>query len=263
MTLVSALGDAVEGVGERVAVDGEGVAQVLVEIRFELVQARQARLELAGHLLEFPGELAEPAVTDFAERVEHVGDLVHVAADAGEQGERAGELADLSDDVLDGDAAVLQSVREPFDQAYRFVDVGVELAVELVEERGELAAQRVDGGDGGVERLAQRFERELAGAFAQSAERGLHVGERALEGVAGGQCGSAEAFLHGVGECLEVDLAFGYHVGDLFRGFAEVFGEQLENGYAGAHELEHVVALQFASGGDAAEDGADVGEAAA
>ncbi len=62
---------------------------------------------------------------------------------------------------------------------------------------------------------------------------------------------------------FEVDLAFGHHVGDLFRGFAEVFGEQLEDGYAGAHELEHVVALQFASGGDAAEDGADVGEAAA
>ena len=100
-------------------------------------------------------------------------------------------------------------------------------------------------------------------AFAHPAERGLHVGERALESVAGGQCGSAEAFLHGVGECLEVDLAFGHHVGDLFRGFAEVFGEQLEDGYAGAHELEHVVALQFASGGDAAEDGADVGEAAA
>ena len=50
---------------------------------------------------------------------------------------------------------------------------------------------------------------------------------------------------------FEVDLAFGHHVGDLFRGFAEVFGEQLEDGYAGAHELEHVVALQFASGGDA------------
>lgn len=220
-------------------------------------------MQLAGQLLHARGEFVESAVAEFAERVEHAGDLVGVAADAGEYGERAGELADLSDDVLDGDAAVLQSVREPFDQAYRLVDVGGELAVELVEERGELAAQRVDGGDGGVERLAQRFERELAGAFAQSAERGLHVGERALEGVAGGQCGSAQSGLHGVGECLEVDLAFGHHVGDLFRGFAEVFGEQLEDGYAGAHELEHVVALQFASGGDAAEDGADVGEAAA
>ena len=106
--LVRALPDAVDGRRERVAVEFERVAQVLVEIRFELLQARQARLELAGHLLEFPGELAESAVTEFAERVEHVGDLVHVAADPGEQCERSGQLAETAGDVLNGDAAVLQ-----------------------------------------------------------------------------------------------------------------------------------------------------------
>lgn len=67
-------------------------------------------------------------------------------------------------------------------------------------------------------------------------------------------------FLHGVGEGLEVDFAFRDHVGHVFGGGVEVFGEHLEDGHAGAHQLEHVVALEFASCGDGSEDGADVGE---
>ena len=118
-------------------------------------EGRESFFELAGQCRHLAGEGFDSFVAAFAEQVKNAGDLVDVAADACEQGERAGELADLAGDVLDGDAAVGEARGESFDEFHGFVDVGAELVVELVDERGELCAQGVDGGDGCVEQFAQ------------------------------------------------------------------------------------------------------------
>ena len=51
--------------------------------------------------------------------------------------------------------------------------------------------------------------------------------------------------------------------GHFGAGLVQMLAEHLEDWDAARHELEHVVALEFASGGDGTEDHADVGEASA
>ena len=184
--LVRTLPDAVDDRRERVAVHGDASRRALLKYDLSCCRPDSPDCSWQGSCFTPAVSLSDPPSPSLPSVSNTPVILSALPPTPANTASAPAKLADLSDDVLDGDAAVLQSVREPFDQAYRLVDVGGELAVELVEERGELAAQRVDGGDGGVERLAQRFERELAGAFARRPSAAFHVGERALEGVAGG-----------------------------------------------------------------------------
>ena len=88
--------------------------------------------------------------------------------------------------------------------------------------------------------------------------RRTHVLQRALDRVTGLECRTAHATLHGVGERLEVDLALGDHVRDLPGRFPGLVGEELQHRDAPGQELQHVVALQLAAGGDTREDRAHV-----
>ena len=65
-------------------------------------------------------------------------------------------------------------------------------------------------------------------------------------------------FAHGGFEVLEGHFAVGDHFLGFVGGDLEVVGEVLQDGDAGFHELEHLVALKFAGGGDLAEDDAHV-----
>ena len=181
--------------------------------------------------------------------------LVHVAADPGEQCERSGQLAETAGDVLNGDAAVLQAWLNCSMSLTALSTYGVSLpfncstnGVSWLESASTdgMAALNVLRNDSSAI-LPGPSPNRLRAAFT-FANAPLNVSPAANAAPPRPSCMESANVWKSI--CL------GHHVGDLFRGFAEVFGEQLEDGYAGAHELEHVVALQFASGGDAAEDGA-------
>lgn len=122
----------------------------------------------------------------------------------------------------------------------------------LVDDGDELAAYF----GGGVEQWG--FE-----LLAESSDGGFDVADHAVEAFARVLGGTADVFLHGGLEVGEADFAVGDHVAGRFGGGVEMIGKILQDGDAGAHELEHVVALQFAFRGDLREDQAHVLEAAA
>ena len=140
------------------------------------------------------------------------------------------------------------------------VDGLVQMLSELVGEGADSVGELVDHGDGLVAQFGQGPDERGGELLAGTAERGLEVGEHAVETVACGFGRAAQMFLHRGLEVGERHLAFGYHLLRLGRGDLVMVGKVLQDGYAGFHELEHLVALQFAGGGDLAEDRAHLAE---
>ena len=202
-------------------------------------------------------------VPGFAELVEDRGDSAGVGADGGEGGEAAGEGGDLCGEVGDAGFAAGDVVAEVFDPLRGDGCGGVEAALELVGEFAGDGGHLVDDRDERATDLGGRGDQGLFELGAETADGGLDVADHAVEAFAGVLRGAADVFLHGGIEVREADLAFADHVAGLFGGGVEVVGEVLEHRDAGAHELEHVVALQLAFGCDLAEDQAHVLEAAA
>jgi hypothetical protein len=138
----------------------------------------------------------------------------------------------------------------------------LERGTDLLHDRRGGGGEIVDEGDCLVEQTTQPVEYGGGHLFAEPGESGLHVRQRAGERGTGRQRRSAESLLHRVGEGLEVDLSLAHHFADLGGGEVEMLREQLEDGHAGAHELEHVVALKLAARRHGTEYGADVGDGA-